>query len=336
MGASTAPYAWDPHLATWLILAFGIVLVTGGHRRLERRSDQPIPWTRRQILQFSGACVAAVIALTWPVADLAAHWSLTALVAQRVILVLALAPLLLLGLPYDVIQWLSRPPIVDTVLTKLQRPQVAIVLVTTMLVGSMAPFLVHAQSESVLARGLLDVVMVTAGLILWLPVLGRVPGILRLRPVVRFVYLIAQAVVPAFLSFLYIFSTRPLYPSFARSHAAIDLRPLNDQQVAGFVSKLSMLLVLLTVGAVVLARAPTSDEELGTTDPLVWADVERQFERADRRSARKGAEGSSQPANPDTGPGGDGPDNPEPPSPGSLESPPGSTESGDSGDPTTG
>jgi len=210
------------------------------------------------------------------------------------------------------------------------------VLVTTMLVGSMAPFLVHAQSESVLARGLLDVVMVTAGLILWLPVLGRVPGILRLRPVVRFVYLIAQAVVPAFLSFLYIFSTRPLYPSFARSHAAIDLRPLNDQQVAGFVSKLSMLLVLLTVGAVVLARAPTSDEELGTTDPLVWADVERQFERADRRSARKGAEGSSQPANPDTGPGGDGPDNPEPPSPGSLESPPGSTESGDSGDPTTG
>ena len=101
-----------------------------------------------------------------------------------------------------------------------------------------------------------------AGLVLWMPVLGRIPGILRLRPVVRFGYLVAQAVVPAFLSFIYIFSDHPLYATFARSHAAVGLRPLNDQQIAGFVSKLSMLLVLLIVGAVVLARAPVTEEEL--------------------------------------------------------------------------
>ena len=95
-----------------------------------------------------------------------------------------------------------------------------------------------------------------AGLVLWIPVLGRIPGILRLKPVVRFGYLVVQAVVPAFLSFIYIFSRRPLYAEFSRSHAAIGLRPLNDQQIAGFVSKLSMLFVLLIVGAVVLARAP--------------------------------------------------------------------------------
>ena len=83
---------------------------------------------------------------------------------------------------------------------------------------------------------------------------------------VRFAYLVGQAVVPAFLSFIYIFSTRPLYGEFARSHQAIGLRPLNDQQIAGFVSKLSMLLVLLSVGAVVLARASTSDDEFGTGD----------------------------------------------------------------------
>jgi cytochrome c oxidase assembly factor CtaG len=339
MGTSTAPYAWDTHLATWLILIVGIALVVGGHRRIERRSDRPIPWTRRQIYQFSAACVAAIVALTWPVANLAAHWSLTALVLQRVILVLAVAPLLLLGLPYDVIQWLSRPPFVDAILTKLQRPQVAIVVVTTMLVGSMAPPLVHAQSVSVIARGLLDLAMVVAGLILWLPVLGRVPGILRLTPVVRFVYLIAQAVVPAFLSFLFIFSTRPLYPAFARSHEAIDLRPLNDQQVAGFVSKLSMLLVLLTVGAVVLARAPTTDEEIGTTDPLVWADVERQFERADRRSARKGTTGHpvSGPQATHLGPDGKSDDSPtghKEPGPDPLDLPPGGPEPGDPGSPT--
>ncbi len=235
---------------------------------------------------FAGALAAALVALTWPLADLAAHWSLAALVTQRLILLLVVAPLLLLGVPYDVLRWVSRPAIVDGALTRLQRPAVAVVTVTVVVVGSMTPSLVRAQSRSLVARGALDLAIVVAGLVLWLPVLGRVPGILRLRPIVRFCYLVVQAVVPGFLSFIYIFSTHPLYPEFAKSHAAIGLRPLNDQQIAGFISKLTLLLVLLSVGGVVLARAPVSEEEFGAQDPLVWADVERQFERVDRRHTR--------------------------------------------------
>ena len=215
------------------------------------------------------------IALGWPLGDLAAHWSLSALVLQRVLLVLAVAPLLLRGLPYDLLRWLTRPAPVDAALTGLARPPVAVAFVTVVLVGSMLPAAVALQASSAVGRGLLAAAVLVAGLVLWIPVLGRIPGIRRPRPVVRFAYLVAQAVVPGFLSFLYILSTRPLYPAFAHSASAIGLRPLNDQQVAGFLSKLSMLLVLLSVGAVVLARAPDTDDEFGPEDPLVWADVER-------------------------------------------------------------
>jgi cytochrome c oxidase assembly factor CtaG len=117
-------------------------------------------------------------------------------------------------------------------------------------------------------------------------VLGRVPGIPRLRPMARFGYLAAQAVVPAFLSFVLILSPHPLYAAFAGSKAAIDLRPLNDQQIAGFVSKLTMLIVLLTVGAIGLVKASNSEEEVSLDERLVWADVQRQFERAERRPSR--------------------------------------------------
>jgi len=99
---------------------------------------------------------------------------------------------------------------------------------------------------------------------------------------VRFGYLAAQAVVPAFLSFALILAPHPLYGTFSRSRIAIGLRPLNDQQIAGFVSKLGMLIVLLTVGTVFLLR---TDEESNADDPLLWADVQRQFERADRQSS---------------------------------------------------
>jgi cytochrome c oxidase assembly factor CtaG len=288
---TAGPYAWDPHLVTWALLALAAVLVVVGHRRLARSAPLPIPWSPRQVRQLAGAGVAAVVALTWPVADLAAHWSLIALVTQRLILLLAVAPLLLLGLPYDVLQWMTRPRAVDAVLTRLSRPPVAIVAVTGLAVGSMVPALVHLQSTSPLARGVEDVVTVLAGLVLWIPVLGRIPGIVRPRPVVRFGYLVAQAVTPAFLSFIYIFSRHPLYPSFADSKAAIGLQPLTDQQVAGFVSKLSMLAVLLIVGGVVLSRTQATDEDLGEEDPLVWADVEREFERADRKGSRAPPDG---------------------------------------------
>ena len=305
------PYAWDPHLAVWVVLVVGVALVVVGHRRLVRTGRPPIPWTRRQIITFGGGCLALVVALTWPVADLAAHWSLTALVTQRLMLLLAVAPMLLSGLPYDVLRWITRPAPVDMVLTQVQRPLVAVVTVTVLVVGSMTPVMVRAEASSPVARGVLDLVVVVAGLVLWLPVLGRVPGLTRPRPMIRFGYLVAQAVVPAFLSFIYIFSRRPLYAEFARSHAAIGLRPLNDQQISGFVSKLTMLFVLLTVGAVVLARAPRSDDEIDTSETLVWGDVERQFERVDRQSARDRTGRGGPPVEPD-------PQHPQPgPGPGS-------------------
>jgi cytochrome c oxidase assembly factor CtaG len=189
-------------------------------------------------------------------------------------------------MPYDVLAWLTHPAPVDAVLEWCRGPIKAVLVFTVVAVGSMSVPLVEAQASSPVVRGIMDLVVLAAGFVLWLPVIGRVPGILRLKPVIRFGYLVVQAVVPAFLSFLYIFARRPLYPTFSHSHLAVGLRPLNDQQVSGFVSKLSMLLVLLTVAAVVLKRARDIDEEDSADEPLLWADVERELERVDRRNER--------------------------------------------------
>jgi cytochrome c oxidase assembly factor CtaG len=280
------PYEWDFHLTTWATLVIVVAVIILGHRRLLHTSEHPIRWMWHDIWLFAGACGASVVALTWPVADLATHWSLTALVFQRLILILAVSPLFLLGLPYDVLEWITRPALIDAVVNRCRRPATAIVVVTVITVGSMVPPVVQAQASSSPLRAFLAFAAVVAGLVLWIPVLGRVPGVARLRPMVRFGYLAAQAVVPAFLSFVLILSPHPLYTVFAGSKAAIDLRPLNDQQIAGFVSKLTVLIVLLTVGGVGLAKSKPSDEEASLGDPLVWADVQRQFERVDRKSTQ--------------------------------------------------
>ena len=300
MSGGGGPYTWDAHLVAWVVIATGVAGVLVGHRRLQRSRPDPVPWSEKEAWQFAGACVAAVVALTWPLADLAAHWSLIALIVQRLLLVLAVPSLLLYGLPFEVVRWLTRPAPVDAVLDWVRRPLVAVIWVTVTMVGLLTIPPVVAMSSSAAVRGLIDVAVLVAGLVLWLPVVGRVPGPLHLQPWGRFGYLVIQAVVPAFLSFIYIFARRPLYPTFLRSHRAIGLKPLFDQQISGFVSKLSMLLVLLSVGAVVLNRAHQLDEEAGGEEPLVWADVERELERAERRQRRLGQAGD--PAPPEPGP----------------------------------
>ncbi len=309
MSGVVGPYAWQLHLLSWLILIAAVAAVIAGHLRIATSDPaRATPWRRRQVVAFAAGVAAAIVALTWPIADLAAHFSLTALVVQRLLLTLVVPPFMLLGIPYDVLQWLTRPAPVDTVIAWFRRPGVAIVVFAVIVVGSMTSGLVNAQASSALARGLLDVALVLAGFVLWIPVIGRIPGIQRLRPVGRFTYLAVQAVLPAFLSFIYIFAKHPLYSVFSRSHEAIGLRPLTDQQIAGFVSKLSFLFVMLTVGGVVLSRAHQADEEFGEGEPLVWADVERHFERADRHGG-PGATGSVGPSS--TGPGGR-PSSPDP------------------------
>jgi putative membrane protein len=279
----TGAWTWHPHLLLWGVLASVGLVVALAHRRLVRTSTDPVSWPAWRARRFAAGLVVIGIAMGWPLGDLAAHWSATALVLQRCVLVLAVAPLLLAGLPDDLIRRLTRPAPVDAVLVRVVRPPVAVISVTVLLVGSMAPFLVAAQASSAAARAGLALVVLVAGTILWLPIMGRIPGIARPRPMVRAVYLVAQAIVPVFLSFVFILDPSPLYPAFAHSVDVIRLRPLNDQQVAGFVSKLSFLFVLLSVAGVELARAPDSDDDLGPEDPLMWADVERHFERLDRR-----------------------------------------------------
>ena len=280
-GAAGA-WTWHPHVVLWAVLAGVSLAAALAHRRLQHSSSHPQAWPRSRVLRFAGAMGLTAVCLGWPLGDLAAHWSLSALVLQRCLLVLAVAPLLLAGLPDDLIRGITRPAPVDAFLIRVLRPPVAVCTVTVLLVGPMLPVLVAAQSDSAAARGALALVVLAAGIILWLPVMGRIPGIPRPRPMIRAVYLVAQSVVPVFLSFLYILATQPLYPSFARSVEVVHLRTLNDQQVAGFISKLSFVLVLLAVAGVVLARAPDTDDDLGPEDPLSWADVQRHFERVDR------------------------------------------------------
>jgi hypothetical protein len=53
--------------------------------------------------------------------------------------------------------------------------------------------------------------------------------------------------------------------------------------LAGFVAKLGTIAVLWTVAFVIMNRAKVMDGADDQPETLIWSDVEREIERADRR-----------------------------------------------------
>jgi putative membrane protein len=260
-----------------------------GVRAVARHAGPAALPTRRQFWYLAGALAALVLALTWPLADLAAHWSLTALVVQRLLLTLAAAPLLLLAMPASLLAALTRPAPVDACLRVLTRPVAAVVTFSVVVMGTLLPPAVSAQASSMWWRAATDLALLLAGAVLWGPVLRHIPGIRRASPVGTAAYLFVQSVVPTFPAILYVFARHPLYGAFTGTHLAFGMSRLVDQQVAGVVAKVATLPVLWSAAWAALWRAQRVEADSASGDddePLTWAEVERQLERAERAERR--------------------------------------------------
>jgi cytochrome c oxidase assembly factor CtaG len=283
--AAAGPFDWHLH-PFWLLALLGLV---AAFWRATRRPG----WgaTTRQWLLFLGGVVLLAGALTWPLADLAVHWSLLALVLQRLVLTLAAPPLLVLGTPRPIIARLTRPPAVDAVLRVVVQPVPAVIIVTVVAVGTLTVGAVSLAAHSLLARVVVELVVLASGFVLWAPVLTELPGAQRLSALGRGGYLIVQSIVPSFLSIVWIFARHPLYPTFTHTGTVAGMSPLLDQELAGFLAKLSTIAVLWTVAFVIMTRAQAAETAGEDSDPLVWSDVQREIERAERRDRRQGLPG---------------------------------------------
>ena len=141
--AAAHPFDWHLHLF-WLLALLGLVV---GYLRATR---QPGCATGHASSSSSSVASSSSLgALTWPLGDLASHWLLLALVLQRLLLTLAVPPLLVLGTPRPVIARLTRPAAVDAVLRVAVRPLPAVAIVTVVAVATLTVGAVSLAAHSV-------------------------------------------------------------------------------------------------------------------------------------------------------------------------------------------
>ena len=269
---SLLPFRW--HVLELLVIGastVGLVSVIG-------------PWRQRRLALYAMATLA--FATLWPLGDLAASVSLTAATIQRLLIMLLVAPLLLLSLPIEMLARLTRPHGIDALTRRLAHPGVAIAVVTVVGTATLSTPSIDWGARSSLGRGIVLLVVLVVGVILWLPALSLLPGTRHLSPMGRAGYVFVSSLVVTGLSFVWIFARHSLYPALHHQLAILHISPLFDQQLAGFVSKFGAYAPMWAIAFVIFSRADEDGTAIEET-PLHWADVEREMLRVDRLRERE-------------------------------------------------
>lgn len=292
---AVSPWEFHPHPEVWALVIFLVgayiyaVRVIGPNAV---EAGQPVV-TRSQVRWFVGAILMLWLASDYPIHDIGEKYLYSAHMLQHMMLSYFLPPMVLLATP----EWLLRLLIgngrVYGVLKWLCHPVVAGLGFNVTVMITHIPGVVNNSVESAPLHYLLHVLVVSTGLLMWMPVVGPFKE-LRIGDFGKMIYLFAQSVVPTVPAGWLVFAENAVYKVYDIPTRVWGLTVQEDQQLAGAIMKTGGSIFLWTVIGVLFfktfnkqfrsenshhsyRRNPSSAS--ATAEDLTFDDVAAEFER---------------------------------------------------------
>jgi putative membrane protein len=255
---STAPSVgqllgtWSPDAGPLLAVLLAAAAYAAGVRRATR-------WPARRTAAFASGLLVLALALLSGI-DVWADRLLSVHMTQHVLLTMIAPPLLLLGAPEQLaLRTLPRGgrdalarALHGRVAHALARPLTAWLLLPLVMVGVHLPgpfgfALAHGG-----AHALEHLLLLSAGIVFWVPVAGGALAPHRLSPLGRMGYLLAAMGPLGVVGAVLTAAGGPIYPTYDRAAAALGISAVDDQQLAGAVMWVGggYALVVATLAAV--------------------------------------------------------------------------------------
>ena len=238
-GPRTLADAWSLSPSLLLPLAVLAVLYMVGLARLWRRAGTGRGIAPRAAVAFASGVLVLLLATTWPL-DALGEWSLGAHMAQHMLLLAVVPPLLLAGRPFAAAAHALPRTWAIRLHATTSRAMAAAgrALVPASIAHGLVMWCWHLPVATELALAndgvhwLMHASFLAAGLWFWAalwqriraPDAGAGAGVLAL---------VAVMMQMGFLGALLTFATRPLYPVYVLRAPQLGLDPLVDQQIAG-------------------------------------------------------------------------------------------------------
>lgn len=233
MQPAPSPFTWafDPAAILFLIALLAAYLVAIGPLRPRYQPDAPV--ARKQIALFvSGWALLALCVIT-PLDTLGRYYLFAAHTTQLFLIITAVAPLLMLGLP----DTLGRRLLPTRRLREVGRDPlftvVAVVLFNLLiLVWHAGPFYEAALHNTTL-HNLQLLTFFVAGVLTWWPLLTPADQHGRLSSPLQIVYLAAESIPLDVFGIFTIFAAGAFYQTYATAPRLFGLSVIADQQFGG-------------------------------------------------------------------------------------------------------
>jgi putative membrane protein len=276
-----SPWAWHAHPSVWVVIG----LVAGGYAaalRLLRPDGVSVP--KRQVATFYAGVLFMWTAADWPVHDLAERYLFSVHMVQHILLTLVVPPLLLAGTPHWVMRWVLSPPSVARGVRFLGRPLLAAAIYNTAFVFTHWPPVVDAALHSEAMHFAAHCVIFFTALLMWFPVMNRLPEFPTMSPPGRMIYLFLQSVIPTVPASFLTFADGVIYRFYATVPHPFHMSAVADQQLAGALMKVLGGSILWGVIVVMFFRWYAEESRHNRAgrprpDVLTWDDVARELDR---------------------------------------------------------
>ncbi|HXJ83652.1 MAG TPA: cytochrome c oxidase assembly protein [Candidatus Methylomirabilis sp.] len=242
----------DPSIVVGLgAFGLGYLMLTLRRHRIEPDADvEPA-----RVASFASALLVLFGALTGPVHDLSDYYLFSAHMVQHMLLIFAMPPLLLYGIP----AWMLRPAVrserVARLGRRLTRPTSAFVIFNVTLVAWHLPPLYNLAMDVHPVHIVEHLMIMVASVILWWPVLSPVAEVPRASYPLQLLYLFIVGLPMVMVAIVIAMADQLLYPFYTTAPRVWDqLTPSADQNLGGLIMWIPGGLVFLLVICVVFFR----------------------------------------------------------------------------------
>jgi putative membrane protein len=239
--------------------------------------------TRRQLAAFFCGVGLLWLASDWPVHDLAERYLYSVHMVQHELLALPAPPLILVGMPDWMLRTLLRWAPLRAVARVTARPIVAGAVFNTVVVVSHIPAVVDYTLDHHAVHFFAHVVLFSAALIMWWPVVNRLPEYRRMSYPAKLLYLFLMTVVPDAPILFLALSTGPVYHFYRTAPRPFALSALGDQQLAAGIMNMANIVFFGCMGAAMFFRWWGQEEAHARrgapASTLTWDDVRAELER---------------------------------------------------------
>ncbi len=271
MADQVASVSWtDWHAHPSIIV--GVVLITALYLMAVGPLRERFGWAERgsssQMVLFMLGVLVIVVALLSPLHELGDKYLFSAHMAQHLLLMLVVPPLLLLGVPGWLVDKVLRSPRVLAVSRFLTRPLVAFTFFNAVLVLWHMPVLYDLTLRERDIHILEHVMFLGVAVLMWWPVLSLAKELPRASYITQMVYLFLLPTVPGILGAVITFSDKVLYPWYAEAPRLWNISATTDQEIGGIIMWVPGGMAFLTVLIIVFLVWANQEESKNRTEVL--------------------------------------------------------------------